>query len=300
MEHGLSRKACLSLASEQSLKIVIDTNAHWTPGQHVFLRFLTMGVHALTAHPFTISSVPRPGKDRNRMVFYVEPRGGLTGRLAKLAEKEPNVAIPVLIDGPYSGIPGRWFLGFDKSLVIAGGAGAGFTLALIEHFLISQVNGSGKSELIVVIATRDLRMREWYIEALNELVESGSSARAAPSISIHVHETGTVTSSLGDGEPKIGLTEADDKERASAATADSNNVGVSKPFEVEFSRGRPDLQTVVRDLVNQRGASVGMVVCGPSSMVHDMGETATIAQKKILKGDQDGAREVWLHHESFS
>lgn len=78
MEHGLYRKAQLFLVSDQSLKIEIETDAEWTPGQHVFLRFLTLGVHALTAHPFTICSIPRHGKGHNRMVFYIEPRGGFS------------------------------------------------------------------------------------------------------------------------------------------------------------------------------------------------------------------------------
>jgi hypothetical protein len=30
----------------------------WTPGQHVFVRFATLGMHALTSHPFTICSLP--------------------------------------------------------------------------------------------------------------------------------------------------------------------------------------------------------------------------------------------------
>src|SRR6201996_4796218 len=72
----------------------------WHPGQHVFIRFLTLGIHAFSAHPFSICSLP-PSKDKHdpsNLILYINPEGGFTKRLAELAKKNPNFSVPILLD----------------------------------------------------------------------------------------------------------------------------------------------------------------------------------------------------------
>ena len=64
-------------------------------------------------------------------------------------------------------------------------------------------------------------------------------------------------------------------------------------------KGRPNLKAIVYDLSAQKEISVGMVVCGPSSMVHDIGEAATAAQQRLLGGENLAAKQVGLHCETF-
>ena len=43
-------------------KITVDSTMRWRPGQHVFVRF--PGLAPLTAHPFTIVSMPAPDEQQ--------------------------------------------------------------------------------------------------------------------------------------------------------------------------------------------------------------------------------------------
>ena len=112
-EHGSGpTPARLELLPHDVVKISVPTTSPWKPGQHIFLRFLSWDVHSLTAHPFTISSLPKrdglaSAKDAHEMVFYVHPRGGYTGRLAALAKQKPNCNVRLSLDGPYGGFTAR-------------------------------------------------------------------------------------------------------------------------------------------------------------------------------------------------
>ena len=306
MEHGLNHRAYITLETGKMLKITIATTAEWTPGQHIYLRFLTQGVHALTAHPFTICSLPETKRyaGRNQMVFYVKPRGGLTARLARLADKNPGVAIPVLLDGPYGGVQRRWFSGFDHTVVIGGGAGAGFTLALAHDFLIQSRRRPGRdgaSRMTLVVSSRDPGVRRWYLEALGEMVANWEKDETeiykSSGLSVSIHET--------DGcEPGI---ESSDRENSTGSdkavavpeqTGDTSQVD-SSSLDMRVLQGRPDLGTLCQDAVAAESASVGLVVCGPASMVHDVGKIAAAAQGNCIRGGP-GAAEVWFHKESFS
>ncbi|OHF03009.1 hypothetical protein CORC01_01767 [Colletotrichum orchidophilum] len=300
MEHGV-KHARISLVTPHCLKVVIETNTRWTPGQHVYLRFLTGGIHALTAHPFTVCSIPRGGQ-RSQMVFYIQPRGGITARLAAIAQKSPEASIPVLLDGPYGGVTDRWFTGFDRTLVVAGGAGAGFSLPIIEHFLQRQLGGISNSEMEVFIATRDVEFREWYCRALDDIMARHplGEDKKSPSISIHFHETGTSEEASPTPSNADSPAYGSDKE-VMENSGKSSETGWQSPSGLVSLRtyaGRPDVPAVSRQAVEQPG-SVGMVTCGPASMVFDIGEVAAEAQKRILQGGS-GAREVWFYKENFS
>lgn len=293
-EHGLRHKARLVPESDDTLRIMIDTRMEWGPDQHVFLRFITCGMHALTAHPFTICSVPqRDGQ--NQLVFYVKARGGLTGRLMALARKNPEIQIPVLIDGPYGGIPAGRVGEFDRNIVIGGGAGAGTTLSLIENFIRFTPVQAGP-EMKVIIATREPGMRAWYIQALEDLAMRQPQEKPVASLSIHIHETFTenAVEQIGTNiktESGNGTESIHSKESSPSTT---------ELFNIQLFTGRPDLPAAIQQMAGQEGVSVGVVVCGPASMIYDVREAASVAQRDILSGKSGCARELWLHSEKFS
>lgn len=291
-EHGLRHKARLVPESEYTLRIMIDTQMEWGPGQHVFLRFITCGMHALTAHPFTICSVPQ--RDcQNQLVFYVKARGGLTGRLMALARKNPDVQIPVLIDGPYGGIPAGRVDDFDRNLIIGGGAGAGITLALIEDFIRFEVNQTPR-EMKVIVATRDPGMRAWYIQALEDIAVRHLQQKPVTGLSIHIHET------FSENEVQQVETNIKAASKAESIRSKESSKSTRELFNIQFFTGRPDLAAAIQRMADQESVSVGVVVCGPSSMIHDVREAAAVAQKDILSGKPGYAGEVWLHSEKFS
>lgn len=304
--HGVHR-ASLTLETEHSLKITVPTTSSWRPGQHLFLRFVTPSVHAITAHPFTVCSVPAGSKaEKSALVFYVEPRGGITAQLAALAREKNGATVPVLLEGPYGGLGARWSQGFDKTLIVAGGAGAGFSLALIEDWIQAGQRQDTKAEIQVVVSSSDSEMRVWFIEALAEIAARNSIATPIEGMSLTIHETGTATSRSGvNHEPSTPSKEnsiVDEKgivfDKPSPVPGGSVR-SAAQLFNVNFAEGRADLPEAVAQVSGSTGGSVGIAVCGPSSMVHDVANAAAEAQVRILKG-QSGAADVWFHQEAFT
>ncbi|KAJ5338217.1 hypothetical protein N7452_004945 [Penicillium brevicompactum] len=293
IEHGFKHKASLIPETNHTLKVTIDTKMTWSPGQHIFIRFLTCGVHAFTAHPFTICSVPQQDK-QNQLVFYVKQRGGLTGRLMKMAEKNPGVQIPVMLDGPYGGISDKHVDQFDKSLIVGGGAGAGFTLSMLENFIYLSGFEQYKAEMKVVVATRDPGMRAWFIQAVEDIAARHSRTGVIGGLSIDIHETHHEEGS----ETALDTVVQHPKMEKDTQTTDHEH-NTAEMLGIRFFTGRPNLPELIRDFTSQRGSSVGVVVCGPASMNHDVSEAAVAAQYRIMR-EEDCAREVWLHTESFS
>ncbi|CAK7214557.1 hypothetical protein SCUCBS95973_002187 [Sporothrix curviconia] len=306
LQHGM-RAARLELVSEETLKIAIEaqtkTNTKktlaWRPGQHVYLRFVTGGVHALAAHPFTICS--SSASDHGDVLFYIRPRGGLTGRLASLARKQPNTTVPVFLEGPYGGVPHRWDEGFDSTLVVAGGAGAGFSLGLIEDW-VQRFHGQ-QNTLLAVVSSRDPGLRIWFVDALQRIADKYDGDGLA-GVHAVLHATG----------PAI----LDEQGHAGEAIASGNEKGAASPLEVTearspsssssghldivYRRGQADLPALIRTLASSglTGCShVGVAVCGPSSMAHEVSAACAAEQRRILAGGP-GASEVWLHQEGFT
>ncbi|CAI7666076.1 unnamed protein product [Penicillium pancosmium] len=294
-EHGFKHKARLSAVTDNILKITIDTSMEWAPGQHIFLRFLTCGAHAFTSHPFTICSVSQKGK-KNQLQFFVKCRGGMTGRLMSLALKNPDAQVPVLLDGPYGGIPQGRLVDFERNLIIGGGAGAGLTLSMVEEFVqLSHLRP--KDEMKVIVATRDAGMRFWYLQALEDIAHRHSKDETIPRLSIHIHETFSEDVGREPGTEDLKL-EAGAKIQRVVSKECSQLT--TEMFGVHFFSGRPDLPAITHQMADQEGVSVGVVVCGPSSMHHDVCEAASAEQSKIMAKKPGSARELWLHTENFS
>ncbi|OKL60878.1 hypothetical protein UA08_03733 [Talaromyces atroroseus] len=296
-EYGVSHKARLQRETNDMLKVTINTStAHWTVGQHVFLRFLAGGVlHMLATHPFTICSIPKSEivGATNTLVFYIRPRGGLTKSLMAQAT---NARLSVS----------------DQCLVVGGGAGAGFTLSFIEHYIrYQETTGGANRGLKVIIATRELDMRLWYNEALRNISTRYSGLKnAVAGLSIDIHETGQ-NNRLGDVETRhLDVEKAfnsttsqlhnehDDAKQVNKLREDSSSI--TKMFNVTFFRGRPNMPLSVQQFVaREECITTGLIVCGPSSMAYDVGEAAVSAQQQIIKGEIS-AKEVWFHAEGFS
>ncbi|RDL41384.1 uncharacterized protein BP5553_01363 [Venustampulla echinocandica] len=300
-EHGFKHRAQLSMVSEDTLKITISTNMRWKSDQHMFLRFMTLGIHSFTSHPFTICSLPSSKlvSEPSKLVFLVSPRGGTTGRLASLARKQPNISVPVLLDGPYGGLKSKHLHEFDQSLVVAGGGGAGFTLPFILDWLRSRnrtVSGEDtkpKKQMDVVIATRDSHLVKWFAEELNEILTEFPEQANTDGLRINVFLTGPTdasessTNSLAIEEEKGAISSAKDTPE------------VTSRIQLNVSTGRPNLQSIVQTTTQDPETTVGISVCGPASMLGEVQNEAAAAQLRILNS-KEGSKEVYLYSEMFS
>lgn len=291
-EYGVSHKATFEMVSDLCIKITIPINATWRPAQHVFLRFITPSPHFLTAHPFTICSAPSPlSQVKTNMVFYVKPRGGLTGRLANLATQRPGYTVPVLIDGPYGGIKGRPLDTYDQSLVIACGSGAGLSLGVVMDAIARSAECPkkvGRHKMQVVIASRDTHILEWYENALVAFLRETRIPWPADEIQIAIYQTGL-------GVPDKGLANDMEKQHHSKSP---DSTGLER-LPINTFTGRPDITAIIKDTTTQPDVSVGILTCGPAGVLKEAQGEAAAAQLRIL-GSKPAAREVYLHSEVFS
>ncbi|OTB15761.1 hypothetical protein K445DRAFT_317405 [Daldinia sp. EC12] len=296
-EFGVSSRASFTMVSDLALKVTIPIDTTWRPGQHMFLRFVHMGMHAFTAHPFTICSLPVVGEGARqpKLVFYVQPRSGLTGHLAKAAALKPGYSVPVLIDGPYGGVQGRPLYTYDYNLVIACGAGAGLSLPFVMESLLrsawNQRTGNKKpgTKIQVVMATRDSQLARWYEEALVEYLEENGVDMVPDNLDISIYQTGMQ-------EPK---SDSATKGPESSDKKLNGNSQVVRRLPINVFSGRPDIKTVVKDASNQSGLSVGIAACGPREILKIVQDEAAAAQLRIMSSESS-ASEVYLHSEVFS
>ena len=126
--NGLRLDATFEALPENMVKITIPTKLKWRPGQHFFVRFLDLGIHAASSHPFTVASLPgSDAKDNGSGVIemYARVHGGITARLAAVAKSGALKTSRVLLDGPYGGIEANLRM-YDRVLLLAGGSGPCF------------------------------------------------------------------------------------------------------------------------------------------------------------------------------
>ena len=290
--------ARLELLPHEVVKISVPTTSPWKPGQHIFLRFLSWDVHSLTAHPFTIASLPRrndsaSAQDAHEMVFYVHPRRGYTGRLAALARQKPECQVRLSLDGPYGGMKDRSLGEFERAVIISGGAGAGFVLSVLEDVLRRRATMEA-TDVQVVFSTSKGEHAVWFREQVAALLAEYKST----GVRTNVHVTG------GDGE---GLLSSNRKGMRSSEDASTKNGDLKHEKDEASSSegdellkptttGRPDTRAVVAQAAEGFNGGVGIAVCGPESMLFDVRNAVAGAQKKVGRG---GPTEVYLYSEHF-
>lgn len=272
------------------MKISIPASKlNWKSAQHMFLRFLTPDLHALTSHPFTICSIPstsRKAQD-NVLTFYVAARGGITGRLASSAAKLPGFSVPVLLEGPYGGVSSRPLTSYDRSLVVACGSGSGFSLPFImSQLIIPRETGGHKMQ--VIIATRDPALTDWFEGALVDFLEENNLPTTLDGIEITIYVTRNSEVSLPRSEDVEKRIERDDVQPKDD----------TRKLPIQTAQGRPNVQSIIQRTIKESGVSVGMAVCGPENLMTVVQNEAAKGQKRILSGGE-GAKEIYLHSEHF-
>ncbi|TID25804.1 hypothetical protein E6O75_ATG03667 [Venturia nashicola] len=334
-EYGTGQKATLTIEENGFTRITIPANFTWTPGQHCFLRFTSFGImKAVSAHPFTICSLPVPQGGANEMVFYIRHQGGFTKTLYEFALKNPGVQVGVMVDGPYGGINMQKYYDGDHNLVIAGGSGAGWILPFIERFARDQINHSSEygdeekaiehgccetpavakqqqdapTSLRIILATRDLSSRVWFLRTVNEVFAKYPMLTRTKDINIQVYLTGEAMRQVDLSNSKkddLGETTSSDGSLSSTdniaiPTKQDASFGLTNVPGKEFE-DRPRLAQIIHEegmKLTQEGRSMGVYICGPETMQNDVRNAVAAENLQIVKGAKRGG--VYLHSEHFS
>lgn len=302
------------------IRVSIPTKATWGVGQHFFVRFVMLGIHMGSIHPFTACSLPAEGASSSsttsELVLYIRAQKGLTARLARLASANPDAAVRVLLDGPYGGVDVQKLVTSERQVMIAGGSGAGWLMAMITAFLRkhrSQVTANGveaNSSAKVVLATRDVTTQAWFEETITELLSTFGIDKLPDNLSVELHYTGSqqaesaaVTHSLLEKldipeiEKSVG---AQQSVNSTKSDTDSSTSDPARTRHVKHFGARPDLAALIHSEAVGMPSDVsklGVFVCGPLSMQNDVSNAVASEQIAILNGAQ---RDIYLHMEHFS
>jgi predicted ferric reductase len=107
------------------LEITVPPRVKWTPGQHFIIRFLNLGIHAFSSHPFTVTSIANKESGDNKLQVIFAAQGGITRRLKDVVNGRPSKAFKVWVDGPYGGPPVSMSQ-YDHVYLMAGGSGESY------------------------------------------------------------------------------------------------------------------------------------------------------------------------------
>lgn len=281
-KHGFHHRASVELLEDRMLKITIPSHVTWAPGQHFFFSFMIGGIQSLTSHPFTVASIASSGQ----IVVYARVGGGITARLANPGEKD----VRVLLDGPYGGIGGDLRM-YDRVLLVGGGSGGAFILAVLRH-LAELGESSPCKSISVVYATRSPESLGWFKQTFEEVL-STASEHLEIDIKIHVTSASAPT-------PAAIAPEASPKSHSSSSSDDDLGAEKGKRTvpSIAVLAGRPDLSEVVALEIKSGVGTIGVGVCGPAGLTVDMRNYVAKGQLEILKGSSS-LRECFLHTEEF-
>jgi NAD(P)H-flavin reductase len=328
-EYGITQKAQVFIEENGFIRIIVPAKFDWTPGQHVFLRFTGFGLlHAISAHPFTICSSPsmQPNK-QSELMFYLRHQGGFTSRLYQHALEQPGASLSVLVDGPYGGINLQKYYEAERLIVIAGGSGAGWCLPFIEQFVryrmmpadeehgqvtsaddakgtipAERIRGrshTGPLSLRVVLATRDISSRKWFLQTVDELLSKCSTRDSSSDVVVQVYVTGEA-----EKEMEVSNKGLEDVKSSKVSAFSTDKVEVSEGGYTlnvpgEQYKGRPEVPLIIQEETSKaEGQSVSVYVCGPITMQNDARNAVAEENLRILKGSRVGG--VYLHSEHFS
>ncbi|EOQ98651.1 Ferric/cupric reductase transmembrane component 7 [Wallemia ichthyophaga EXF-994] len=260
--------------SGEIIRIRIVTPLRWKAAQCIYIRFLT--ISPLESHPFTITSIPSNDVHSTSNVLQLILRGksGITRKLNDKA-KGGVASIPVLIDGPYGGIP-RPLNGFSHVLLLSGGTGVTSNISV----LLTLLNQMERSETLVeqidfVWVVREMHSLEWF----NDTFKALSTYSSFGNVNLVIHVTGQ--------------NELDEKSSSSGLAYDEKLYN--------FVKGRPNVKRIVRDSATQaQGRHLAVVVCGPGGLFNfdTMNECAAIEFQMAI-GNQALPNQMFVHSESF-
>ncbi|ETW79594.1 ferric reductase [Heterobasidion irregulare TC 32-1] len=298
------KDATLVPADDQMTLIhVRDCDGGWKAGQHVRLRVF-FGGRVFESHPLTIMNAPaatsctstrtialgaRVKGDWTRALnrYAKEEQSRIAGALGEKKEDVAEIPVQVMLDGPYGGCSvdlGR----YESVLLLAGGAGATFTLSLLDDIVgrcvkLGRRNGERTRRIEFAWAIRSFGCIEWFAPMLMEI----ASAAAGSSIDLHISVFVTCLCNP-EAVPPI---------PNSMVTVEKPSIQTLLKELITPPAAREDAESMKADL-RWAGEGGGVAVCasGPERMTREAQNA--VAKLSVSHGMRMGG--IALHTELFS
>jgi NAD(P)H-flavin reductase len=260
--NGVTKRATFQALPANMVKVVIQTNTKWSPGQHYFIRFLSLGIHSLSSHPFTVASIPKSEQNSGQLELFVRGQNGITGRLVKFALGTRTSR--VLLDGPYGGIQGSLKI-YDRVLLVAGGSGSTFVMPVLLDLMRGYHEGMNCKQIELVWVVPNTDEIFWFDQVLDEAIRDIPDSI----LTVSVFVTGSTPATLE-----------------------------VKPHLFEVQNGRPNIPLIVQDSCTGSG-TLAVATCGPDCLTLDVRNAVAKCELAIAKGSL-ACKEIFLHTEAYS
>ncbi|RCK63050.1 putative ferric reductase transmembrane component [Candida viswanathii] len=242
-------KAQVTLVANETLKVVIPKPSYWKsiPGGHAFISFFRPSCF-WQSHPFTFVDTP----DDKNIVLYCKVKGGMTHGLYQYLAKQPDqiAYITVGVEGPY-GEPtaARYAI---SAVFIAGGNGIPGLYSEIMD-MARRVLADSKKAMKLIWVIKEYSSLAWFEEELEHLKHT--------SIQTTIYVTRPEITLIHDSDKKL---------EGKDSTGDDKESIKSKLSHIEFKEGRPSIEEIVVDEIQESSGSVAFVACGHPAMVDEV------------------------------
>ncbi|RCK62988.1 putative ferric reductase transmembrane component [Candida viswanathii] len=242
-------KAQITLISNETIKVVIPKPRYWysIPGGHAYISFFRLSCFWQN-HPFTFVDAPT---DKN-IVMYCKVKGGMTHGLYQYLAKQPNqtASIRVGVEGPYGEPTAARYA--DSAVFIASGNGIPGLYSEVMYGARKLLSTS-KRVMKLIWIIREYSALAWFQEELESLKDTN--------IQTTIYVTRPVLNLHSDEDKKI---------EAKDSTDDDSESIKSRLAHIEFIEGRPSIEEMVVDEINESSGSVAFVTCGHPAMVDEV------------------------------
>ncbi|KAI9730040.1 MAG: hypothetical protein M1818_008309 [Claussenomyces sp. TS43310] len=271
------------------LSVTPPCDMKWTPGQHMFLRFPTIGL--LENHPFTVASVYK--SDKSILKFFVRPHNGITKKLMRMARVVHEPMLKAYLDGPYGGIGQDLSLAYETVILTAGGSGITAVLPLLVDLCAKIRRPTSVLEDVKLIwVVRNPHALKW----IEDEVQEALATAPAGNVLIDLYVTTEEVEGNGDmaiGEPQ--QRQAGTNDRQVFLRKDEGIDQKKKHHDLGRGKhGRPNLSELIPVSIGSKRTFVAG--CGPTGMKADLSNAVAACQRKVVKGE---VQEVALHTETF-
>lgn len=265
----------VSFLSDETLKVVVPKAKYWRaiPGGHAFVHFLRPSCF-WQSHPFTFTTSTSQ-ETENSIVLYCKVKGGVTHGLYQYLATHPGkrTTIRVSLEGPYGeSTPAKRY---DSAVFVAGGNGIPGIYSEIYDLALKQQENSDKI-LKLFWVVREYKSLYWFYEELLAL----KSTKIECTVFVTQPDSESCINEFASRMvQKFSDTESEDKSDSyKEKITEEGSVDIRRIVHqihnelnhINFVEGRPCMDSVVKQEIEDSPGSVAFIVCGHPLMVDDL------------------------------
>ncbi|KAF4340994.1 ferric reductase (metalloreductase) [Fusarium beomiforme] len=279
MKHLGHRVVARVVGPATTVITIKDVHFKWKAGQHIYLWVPRLG--PFEAHPYTIACAHKLDGACccNSIQLVVRAHNGFSKRLHEYATKNSGSELTGFVSGPY-GVPPKWNI-YETLVLIGASTGASFVVPILESIAAAQKSNCTRRVEVILVA-RTSQEIQYYVERAEE---AGRMVRAkGVGVSIHIAITGSNQTGgpifIRPGSEASNASDSDDIQPVKGTTtgcccsangpdekscpSDSpcrGKITASVPELIQEYTCRPDIETMIREPVEQAWGETGVVVC---------------------------------------